>query len=128
MHDIDHVLKPYGYAITLGIKPDIGIGGLVLSGGYGFLARNYGLTVDQLIEAEVVLADGSVVIATDDNEYSDLMWGLKGGGGNFGIVTKFVFQSFKLPPYCFGGSVSYLAPTMASARAICHEFDNIIQV
>jgi FAD/FMN-containing dehydrogenase len=128
LQDVDHVLEPFGLAITLGIKPDIGIGGQVLSGGYGFLARNYGLSVDQLIEAEVVLSDGSLVIANDSNEYSDLMWGLRGGGGNFGVVTRFVFQAFSLPKYCVGGTVSYFAPTFQSAKSICREFDNIIQV
>jgi FAD/FMN-containing dehydrogenase len=128
VQDVDRVLEPHKLAITLGIKPDVGIGGLVLSGGYGFLARNYGLAVDQLVEAEVVLADGTIVVANDENEYADLIWALRGGGGNFGVVSKFVFQAFKLPTYCYGGTVSYYAPTFASAKSICLGFDNIIQV
>ena len=128
LQDIDKVLEPHKLAITLGVKPDIGVGGQVLSGGYGFLARNYGLSVDQLVEVEVVLADGTIVIANDKNEFADLFWCIRGGGGNFGIVSKFVFQCFDLPTHCFGGMVSYLAPTFASAKSICQNFDNIIQV
>ena len=90
LKDVDTFLKPFHLSITLGVKPEVGIGGQVLSGGYGFLARNYGLSVDHFIQAEVVLADGTIVnIHEDDSEdeenenFSDLFWGLKGGGGEF---------------------------------------------
>lgn len=83
-----------GLALTTGDTSSVGIAGLTTGGGIGFMARKYGLTIDNLLSAEVVLADGRVVRASKD-EYSDLFWAIRGGGGNFGIVTEF---EFKLAP------------------------------
>jgi len=99
--DVDHATHSYGMAVPSGIISTTGVGGLTLGGGTGYLTRKYGLTVDNLLEADMVLADGSIVTASNE-EHSDLYWAIRGGGGNFGIVTSF---KFKLHPVrtIFGG-------------------------
>ena len=90
--DIDHATHPFGLAISSGVASTTGIAGLALGGGHGYLARKYGLTIDSLLEADVVLADGSFVSASA-KENSDLYWAIRGGGGNFGVATSFVFKA-----------------------------------
>jgi len=89
--EVDRATHEFGMATVSGILSTTGVGGLTLGGGHGYLSRKYGLTIDNLISAEVVLQNGKLV-TTNEYEHSDLFWALRGGGGNFGVVTSFTYQ------------------------------------
>ena len=104
--DVDAVTAPLGLATTGGVVSETGVAGLALSGGVSHQRRRDGMTIDNLVSAEVVLADGSRVRASAD-EHPDLYWALRGGGGNFGVVTAFEFRLHELGPEVFGINVAY---------------------
>jgi FAD/FMN-containing dehydrogenase len=89
---VDHATYTFGLAVPSGIISTTGVGGLCLGGRLGYLTRKCGLAIDNLITADIVLADGSFVTA-DEQHHADLFWALRGGGGNFGVVTSFVFKA-----------------------------------
>jgi hypothetical protein len=90
--DVDHATHAFGLAVPFGIVSTTGVAGLTLGGGTGYLTRKHGLTIDNLLAVDVVLADGSFVTANAE-ENADLFWAIRGGGGNFGVVTSFVFKT-----------------------------------
>ena len=104
--DLDHETQAFGLAVSAGIVSTTGIAGLTLGGGFGYLTPKYGLTCDALLSADVVTADGQMVRASEE-ENPDLFWGLRGGGGNFGIVTSFEYQLHPVGPTVLAGVIVY---------------------
>jgi FAD/FMN-containing dehydrogenase len=102
--DLDKETQAFGLAVPTGINSTTGVAGLTLGGGFGWITRKFGLTIDNLLSADVVTADGNLVHATT-KENPDLFWALRGGGGNFGVVTAFEFQLHKLGPQVLSGLV-----------------------
>jgi len=116
--DLDRETQVFGLAVPAGIVTDTGIAGLTLGGGFGYLTRRYGYTCDNLLSADVVTADGSFLTASE-KENSDLFWGLRGGGGNFGIVTSFEYQAYPVGPQVTAGMVIH---PMERAREVLEFF------
>src|SRR5437868_8101703 len=104
--ELNRETQLHGLAVTGGVISTTGIAGLTLGGGLGWLMPKYGLALDNLVSAEVVTADGRVLTASAD-ENDDLFWGLRGGGGNFGVVTSFEYALHPVGPIVTGGLVAY---------------------
>ncbi|MDR6534438.1 FAD-binding oxidoreductase [Variovorax soli] len=119
--EFDAATQAHGLATTMGVNSDTGIAGLTLGGGFGKLGRKYGLTCDNLIAADIVTADGRLLRASA-SEHPDLFWGLRGGGGNFGIVTAFEYQLHEVGPDLLVGSVLYRYDHARGAIKFYHEF------
>ena len=119
--EFDHETQPFGLATPGGIVSHTGIAGLTLGGGLGWLMRRHGLTADNLLSADVVTADGALVRAA--GEHADLFWGLRGGGGNFGIVTSFEYRLHAVGPTVLAGVILYPA---ARAREVLSSYRDYI--
>lgn len=116
--DFDAAAQKHGLATPLGINSTTGVAGLTLGGGIGWLSRKYGMTVDNLLAAEIVVADGTQVHASE-TENADLFWALRGGGGNFGIVTRFEFQLHRVGPDVLSGLIVF---PFEQARSVLRQF------
>ncbi|WP_254524923.1 FAD-binding oxidoreductase [Natrinema caseinilyticum] len=119
--DVDHETQAHGLATTGGIVSHTGVAGLTLGGGIGWLMRKHGLTADDLHSADVVTAGGEFIRASDD-EHSDLFWALRGGGGNFGIVTSFEFDLHPVGPTVLAGPVFWAADDTADVLRFYRDF------
>jgi FAD/FMN-containing dehydrogenase len=119
--DVDHETQAFGLAVPGGQDPNIGVAGLTLGGGVGWLSRTYGLTSDNLLSADVVTAEGEFVRASAES-HPDLFWALRGGGGNFGVVTSFEFQLHAVGPEIFAGSLVYPAAETREVARYYREF------
>lgn len=104
--DVDRATQNFGLATPLGINSTTGLGGLALGGGFGWLTRKYGMTIDNLVSAEIVGADGQVRVVSASHE-PDLFWAIRGGGGNFGVVTSFELALHPVGPAVYAGLIVY---------------------
>jgi FAD/FMN-containing dehydrogenase len=121
--DLDAATQQHGRAVPTGINSTTGIAGLTLGGGFGWLSRTHGLTIDSLISARVVTAEGEVATASA-TENSDLFWGLRGGGGNFGVVTSFEFQTHAVGPEVLSGLIVH---PWSDARATLQAYRDYVK-
>src|SRR5262245_9254299 len=120
--DLDKESQAFGLATPVGINSTTGVAGLALGGGFGWLSRKYGLTVDNLLSADVVTAAGELVRASQ-NENPDLFWALRGGGGNFGVVTSFEFRLHPVGPQVIAGLIVH---PFASAKQVLGEYRRLV--
>ncbi len=119
--DVDRETQAHGLMVPTGINSTTGIAGLTLGGGFGWTTRKFGMTIDNLLSAEVVLADGSIVAASEGS-HPDLFWAIRGGGGNFGVVTSFEFRLHPLGPQVLSGLVVH---PIDQARTLLPEYARI---
>jgi FAD/FMN-containing dehydrogenase len=123
LRDVDHETQAYGLATPLGINSTTGVGGLTLGGGFGWLTRKLGLAIDNLISADIVIADGER-LHIDRDEHPDLFWAIRGGGGNFGVVTTFEFALHPVGPMVTGGLIVF---PFAQAGTVLREYRDYVE-
>jgi FAD/FMN-containing dehydrogenase len=120
LSDVDRATQEHGLAAVLGFISTTGIAGLTLGGGFGYLTRRFGWTCDNVLSMEVVTADGCVVTASE-TENPDLFWGLRGGGGNFGVVTNFTYKLYPVGPKIIAGAVAWPGADAPAVLAMYRE-------
>ncbi|HEV7346226.1 MAG TPA: FAD-binding oxidoreductase [Devosia sp.] len=123
-------LDPHGVVVGFGDSSSVGIGGLTLGGGVGYVTRKFGLTIDALLAAEIVMASGSI-LTVSETSYPDIFWALRGGGGNFGVVTRFCYRLNRMPEFTGGPLIlpatpDVLAGFVAAAKAAPDELTSIL--
>jgi FAD/FMN-containing dehydrogenase len=121
--DLDEATQRYGLATPVGINSTTGIAGLTLGGGFGWLTRKYGMTVDHLVSVDLVTAEGRKIRASGTDN-PDLFWALRGGGGNFGVVTRFEFQLFPVGPEIFAGLMVF---PFSQAKQILNKYRQFVK-
>lgn len=120
---VDEAVQQYGLATPVGINSTTGISGLTLGGGFGWLTRQYGMTVDNLVSAEVITADSQRMQASDQ-EHADLFWAIRGGGGNFGVVTQYVFALHPVGPDVMAGLLVF---PFAQAKRVLKQYRDFVE-
>jgi FAD/FMN-containing dehydrogenase len=123
LHDFDQAVQAHGLATPVGINSTTGIAGLTLGGGFGWLTREYGMTIDNLVAANVVTADGKSLRASQ-TENPDLFWAIRGGGGNFGVVTQFEFKLYPVGPTVFAGLIVF---SLEEAKEVLTGYRQIVK-
>jgi FAD/FMN-containing dehydrogenase len=118
--EVDQATQAHGLATVLGFVSETGVAGLTLGGGFGYLTRRFGWTVDNLAEVEIVTADGQLRTANRDQD-PELFWAVRGGGGNFGVVTRFTFRLHQVGPTITGGLIVWSADRAADVLAVYRE-------
>lgn len=122
LRDFDHEAQAWGLATPLGINSTTGVAGLTLGGGFGWLSRQYGMSIDNLLSADIVTADGRRLHISETEE-PDLFWAIRGGGGNFGVVTGFEFALHPVGPEVTAGLVVF---PLADARAVLAQYRDLV--
>jgi FAD/FMN-containing dehydrogenase len=121
--DFDKAAQTHGLATPVGINSTTGIAGLTLGGGFGWLTRKYGMTIDNLLSVDMVMADGSRIHAAE-NENADLFWAVRGGGGNFGVVTRFEFRLHAVGPEITAGLIVF---PMEQAGTVLRQYREFVE-
>lgn len=119
--DVNNSTTPYGLAVVGPTANQTGVGGSTLGGGYGWLTGQYGLVIDQLVSAKMVLADGSIVEASEESE-PDLFWAVRGAGQAFGVATEFVFRAHSIRPSIFGGTIYFTMDKLSEVVRFANQF------
>ena len=122
LSDLDKETQAFGLATPVGINSTTGVGGLTLGGGFGWLSRKYGLTIDNLVSADVVTATGELVRASE-TDHPDLFWAIRGGGGNFGVVTSFEFKLHPVGPQVIAGLIVH---PFSAAKEVLREYRRLV--
>ena len=122
LSDLDREAQAFGLATPLGINSTTGVAGLTLGGGFGWLSRKHGLTIDNLVSADVVTASADLVHASE-TDHADLFWAIRGGGGNFGVVTSFEFKLHPVGPQVIAGLIVH---PLAAAKDVLREYRRLV--